>query len=304
MRLLWVVQHVPADGVVTGDWTVSAKMADALATRGVDTTIVAARDVATALDATSPDAVVVVGYLEPTAWHRVTTLAPRVPTLFWWLTMHFDPTFGERVVRPAGFTTVATNSTAALARLRAWGRHRATLLHLAAAATDVGPAPDAARPHPVVYLGIGAHKDRAQEAVLLGPALAHGLCLHGARWAETPWAPWWRGPIAPGGEAALYAGARAALVLTERTQAAAGMVNNRPFEVLAAGAAGIAWHFPELEALFGDRLLYTRSFAETDAHLVALRDGTRTVPDARAWISAHHTYDHRARELLALLAAA
>jgi hypothetical protein len=303
MRLLWVVQHVPADGVVTGDWTVAAKMAAALDALGVETTIVAARDVAAVVESARPDAVVVVGYLDPPAWQYVTTLAPRVPTLFWWLTMHFDPAFGERAVRPARFTTIATNSPAALARVRAWGRHRAALLHLAAAAADVGPAPDAPRPHPVVYLGIGVHKDRAQEAALLGPALGHGLRIHGARWEETAWAPWWHGPLASGGEAALYGDARAALVLTERTQAAMGMINNRPFEVLAAGAVGIAWRFPELQALFGERLLYTRSFAETDAHLDALRAGTCGVPDARAWIAAHHTYARRAHELLALLAA-
>lgn len=302
MRLLWVVQHVPDDGVVTGDWTVSAKMADALAAHAVATTIVPARAAADAVTTLRPDRVVVVGFLEPAAWAFVATLAPRVPTLFWWLTMHFDPAFGERIVRPARFTTVATNSTVALAHLEAWGRHRAALLHLAAGRGDVGPAPGTARAHAVVYLGIGAHKDRAQEAIVLGGALGHGLRIHGARWEETPWAPWWRGPIPAGGEAALYAAARAALVMTERTQAAMGMINNRPFEILAAGAAGIAWHFPELEALFGDRLLYTRSLAETDAHLSALDAGTQPVPDARDWIAAHHTYAQRAQTLLALLA--
>lgn len=302
MRVLWVVQHVPDDGIVTGDFTVSAKMAVALAAHGVAAAIAPARAVEHALAAEGPDRVVVVGFLEPAAWAVVARLAPRIPTLFWWLTMHFDPDFGERTVRPARFTTVATNSTTALARLRAWGRHRAALLHLAAARDDLGPEPGAPRRHPVVYLGVGRHKDRAQQAAMLGPALAHGLVIRGTRWEDGPWAPWWRGPLAAGGEAALYADARAALVLTERTQAAMGMINNRPFEVLAAGTAGIAWHFPELEALFGDRLLYARSFADTAAHLEALRTGARAVPDARAWIAAHHTYAHRAASLVALLA--
>ncbi len=302
MRITWVVQSVPSDGVITGDYVVVGKLSRAMAAFGATSVIVPARDARSEIERTRPDRVVVHGFLQQDAWDWVSRLGDRIPTVFWWCTMHFSPTWGEDVVRPSRFTAIATNSELALSWLRAWGGHRTLLLHSAASADDVSAPFDAALAHPVVFLGIGRHKDAAQEDMILGPARDLGLAVYGARWDDTAWAPHWKGPLSVGREASLYRSCRVVLGMTERTQAGAGMINNRPFDVLAAGAACIMPHYPALEAFFGDRLLYTTSAGETGRLIRGVLDGSIRPPDARDWILAHHTYRHRAEQLMGLLA--
>jgi hypothetical protein len=301
MRILWIVQNVPADGLVTGDYLVADKMARALAALGVECAIVPARTARTSLAEYAPDRVMVIGFLEGTTWEYIGGLGDHVPTVFWWLTMHFTPTWGEDVVRPSRFVAIATNSETAFNHLVSWGRHRPLFLPLAADERDLKASALPSLAHPVVFLGIGQHKDRAQEEMLLGPAREFGLAIYGARWKDTPWAPWWRGPLPVGLEASLYRSSRVALGMTEHEQVRMGMINNRPFEVLAAGAPCILPHYPTLEAFFGDRLLYTRSAAETYALLRGVLAGEVCVPDSRDWISRYHTYRHRAQQLVEFL---
>lgn len=301
MRILWVVQSTPADGVITGDYVVVGKLARALERLGVESTIVPARDARDTIALRAPDRVVVHGFLEPNAWDYLSTLGDRLPTVFWWCTMHFRPDWGEAVVRPSRFTAIATNSETALSWLRAWG-HRGLLLHLAADDADAYAPYDESLAHPVVFLGIGRHKDDAQEELILGPACDLGLAVYGARWDDTRWAPWWKGQLAVGREAALYRSCRVVLGMTERTQADAGMINNRPFDALAAGAPCIMPRYAALEALFGDRVLYTTSADDTRRLIRGVLDGTIRPPDSRDWILAQHTFRHRAEALLGLLA--
>ncbi len=302
MRVLWVVQSIPADGFVTGDYVVVDKLARAVAALGVECAIVPARDAREAIERRTPDRVFVHGFLDQEPWEYLSTLGARVPTVFWWCTMRFRADWGEAVIRPTDFTAIVTNSEIALARITAWGRHRGMLLFHGAEERDLEATADPALAHPVVFLGIGQHKDAAQEEMLLGPARDLGLALYGFRWGDTPWAPWWKGQLPPGREASLYRSCRVALGMTEREQMRAGMINNRPFEVLAAGTPCIVRHYPAVEAFFGDRLLYTRSADDTRRLLRGVLDGTIHVPDARDWIRAHHTYRHRAAQLLGLFA--
>jgi hypothetical protein len=302
MRIVWVVQTVPADGVITGDYVVVGKLSRALAALGAESAIVPARDARAHIERNRPDRVVVHGFLQQDAWDWLSRLGDRLPTVFWWCTMHFSPTWGEDVIRPSRFTAIATNSELALSWLRAWGGHRTLLLQSATSEDDAHAPFDPALAHPVVFLGIGRHKHEAQEAMVLRPAADLGLAVYGARWDGTPWAPYWQGPLPIGREASLYRSCRVVLGMTERTQAAAGMINNRPFDALAAGAACVMPHYPALEALFGDRLLYTTSADDTRRLVAGVLDGTIRPPDARDWILANHTYRHRAEQLMGLLA--
>lgn len=114
-------------------------------------------------------------------------------------------------------------------------------------------------------MGIGGHKDEAQEHPMLEPACDLGLAVYGARWDDTARAPHWKGPLPAGRDASLHRSCRVVLGMTERTQAAAGTINNRPFDALAAGAACVMPRYPALEAFFGDRLLHTTSAEESAA---------------------------------------
>ncbi|MEQ1785422.1 MAG: glycosyltransferase, partial [Acidimicrobiales bacterium] len=90
------------------------------------------------------------------------------------------------------------------------------------------------------------------------------------------------------------------------TMRAWGFVSNRVFDVLACGTPIISDHLDELPELFGDAVPTYRSSRE----LAALIARSLERPDeararaaaGRATVLAHHTFDHRARELLALVA--
>lgn len=97
------------------------------------------------------------------------------------------------------------------------------------------------------------------------------------------------------------------LVLNDHwdTMAGWGFVSNRVLDVLACGTPVVSDHLPELEEMFGD-LVPTW---ETAAELAALVEDRRADPEtwekraltARDLVLAHHTFDHRARELTELL---
>lgn len=90
------------------------------------------------------------------------------------------------------------------------------------------------------------------------------------------------------------------------TMRAWGFVSNRVFDVLACGTPIVSDHLDELAELFGDAVPTYRSSRELGA-LVARAlehpDEARARAAAgRAVVLAHHTFDHRAQELLALAA--
>jgi glycosyltransferase involved in cell wall biosynthesis len=106
--------------------------------------------------------------------------------------------------------------------------------------------------------------------------------------------------------AAVYCGAGVVLNDHWDTMRAWGFVSNRIFDVLACGVPVISDHVEELGDLFGEAVLTYR----TPEELAELVRGVLAEPEAararamagRAVVLEHHTFDHRARELLELVA--
>ncbi|KAJ1446081.1 hypothetical protein M885DRAFT_625578 [Pelagophyceae sp. CCMP2097] len=92
----------------------------------------------------------------------------------------------------------------------------------------------------VVYLGQPSRTKRLLAETLRAVRGVARLEIHGVAWDRFPEyadlaACCWRGPLASGEIAALYARAAVVLGTTEAEQRALRMVNNRPFEALASG---------------------------------------------------------------------
>jgi len=85
-----------------------------------------------------------------------------------------------------------------------------------------------------------------------------------------------------------------------------GFVSNRLFDALACGTPIVSDHLPELEVLFGDAVAtYTDADGLAKAVHDALEDpiaARRRADAGRDAVLAHHTFDHRASELLDALA--
>lgn len=91
------------------------------------------------------------------------------------------------------------------------------------------------------------------------------------------------------------------------TMRAWGFVSNRVFDVLACGAPLVSDHLPEIADLFGDLVPMWRTPQELGAAVAAIFADPSAAADraskARRTVLASHTFERRAEELLALLAA-
>lgn len=158
--------------------------------------------------------------------------------------------------------------------------------------------------HEVAYLGLN-HPNKSNEVVelMLVEAKNFDLAIFGSGWNEHPTlAPFWKGPLPKGDIAKLYSSAKIVLGTTEDRQRRAGMINNRVFEALACGACFVSEHFPELEAVFGDAILYSHLPGDTVANIKRLltdrefRNQLET--KGRSVILRDHTYAHRIEDIL------
>jgi spore maturation protein CgeB len=203
----------------------------------------------------------------------------------------------------------AANSAEGVAIL---GRHKpVALLHM-------GANPRVHRPHgtdpryraEVAYLGSynPATKGTGAFDRYIAPAAEFDLALWGEMWERSPAAlrRRWRGVLPIPDIARLYSSVDVALGFNAESQARAGMVNNRVFEALACGALLLSDRVPAIEELFGDVVVFTEGWGDTReklAHWLARPDErARLGALARARILERHTYDHRAREIVALYA--
>jgi spore maturation protein CgeB len=86
-----------------------------------------------------------------------------------------------------------------------------------------------------------------------------------------------------------------------------GFVSNRVFDALACAAPLVSDDLPELHELFGPAVRTYRTVDElrraVDEVLSDPEAARRRAGVGRERVLAHHTFDHRARELLAHLAA-
>lgn len=158
--------------------------------------------------------------------------------------------------------------------------------------------------HDVVYLGL-YHPNKSHQIIdlILGEATPFDFALYGTGWGTHPaLSEFWKGPLPKGDIAKLYSSAQVVLGTTEDRQRAAGMINNRVFEALSCGVCFISEYYPELEATFGDAILYSRAPGDTARHirkLLADKDyASRIRQKGRDLILQHHTYDHRADKIL------
>lgn len=94
-------------------------------------------------------------------------------------------------------------------------------------------------------------------------------------------------------------------------QRESGMINNRVFEVMSVGAPLISEHFPALEALFGDSILYVRHPGDVARHVEHILLHYKGLHTDRGEIEAHarqrrramieenHTWSRRVEDILA-----
>jgi O-antigen biosynthesis protein len=164
------------------------------------------------------------------------------------------------------------------------------------------PAPE--HQHPVTVVA----KTRTVMRRVVADALAAGIrpAIYGSGW---------RGLVDPSlvvadhvdNDALPIVYSSAGVVLNDHwdTMRAWGFVSNRIFDVLACGAPVISDDVSEVHDLFGEAVPTYRSSAELGElvrHALEDPDGARArAAGGRAIVLAHHTFDHRARQLLELL---
>lgn len=163
--------------------------------------------------------------------------------------------------------------------------------------------------HAAVFLGHDSLKKDNLHGMLL-EAAPYGLAVYGGNWNKST-APelgsHYHGILPLNDIADLYSSADVVVGTTDVLQKALGMVNNRVFEALACGAVLISDHFPALERLFGDAVLYARQPGDVAAHLRRLltEPGGREELAARSargqqLVASAHTWMHRLRQVFGL----
>lgn len=234
---------------------------------------------------------------------RVRETSPKAKVFFWNLSF-----FGISGVVGLDVDGYLTNSRKAVARLERIAPTR--YLMLAVDPEEFKPLGRLERyDHGVTYLGMfHARKSAGVMERLLYEARPFGLAVYGHGWQEHPVLKEnWMGKLPSGDIAGLYSSAKIVLGITEDRQRAAGMINNRVFEALACGACFISEHYPALEEVFGDTVLYSRRKGDTARHIEELLEDEayrRSLgKKGRELVLMHHTYDHRVEEVLSFYGA-
>jgi hypothetical protein len=234
---------------------------------------------------------------------RIRETSPRAKVLFWNLSF-----FGIKGVTGLDVDGFLTNSRKAVPRLESIAPTR--FMMLAADPEEFEPVSQLeCYGHDVTYLGM-FHPKKSAGVIerMMYEARDYGLAIYGHGWEEHPvLKEHWMGKLASGDIAKLYSSAKIVLGMTEDRQRAAGMINNRVFEALACGACLISEHYPALEEVFGDTLLYSLRRGDTARHIEdVLEDGayrSSLGKKGRELVLMHHTFDHRVEEVLSFYGA-
>mmetsp|Transcript_4554 Transcript_4554/g.28888 ORF Transcript_4554/g.28888 Transcript_4554/m.28888 type:complete len:778 (-) Transcript_4554:3223-5556(-) len=180
-------------------------------------------------------------------------------------------------------------------------------LYLPLGAPIVAPNNNAVKPqytHQVVYLGQPAFHKKSNLHAMLAEARPYGLTIYGSRdWASTEFREYYRGVLPPGDIQDLYQSVNIVLAVTVDSQKELGMINNRVYEALAAGAVVLTDHFSVLEETFGSSLLYHRQKGDTERILSHFRStmSSKQMRLRAALVSLSHSYDERVKRLLQFL---
>lgn len=158
--------------------------------------------------------------------------------------------------------------------------------------------------HRVVYLGQPAFHKKSNLHTILAEARPYGLTIYGSKdWAYTEYRECYQGVLPPGDIQDLYQSVDIVLAVTVDSQKELGMINNRVYEALAAGAVVLTEHFSVLEETFGSSLLYHRQKGDTErilGHFQFTKPSKRMRLRA-AQVSLSHSYDERVKRLLHFL---
>ncbi len=203
----------------------------------------------------------------------------------------------------------AANSPAVVAKLAECKPTR--LLHLAANPRVHRPMGVSPRYRAdVAYLGSYNPGTKGQEVFdrYVLPAAGRDLALWGEMWDRSPEVlrRRWRGVLPTADIARLYSSVDVAIGFNAASQAQAGMVNNRVFEVLSCGALLLSDKMPAIENFFGDCAVFTDGYGDTreklEYYLSHPEERLALGRLARQTILEGHTYDHRARDVIGMYA--
>jgi hypothetical protein len=220
--------------------------------------------------------------------------------ILWHLSKMF---YGADELLSAPFHAVATNSHAVWTRLSNSGRVCA-YIELAAPTSFTSAIPQDRYQALAVYLGCYPHKSERQLSLLLRPTSSLDLSIWGYGWQESQYKKCHRGVLPFHDIGALYKSADAVLALTEERQKVLGMINNRIYEALAAGAVVISEPYPALaNHELGEFITFASAEKDVMDALLEVRDMRESRlrnSQAQKVILERHTYDDRARKFLML----
>ena len=252
------------------------------------------------LDTIDLDFLIIEGWDPSLPWfiQRVRTHHPRVTVFFWNLSL-----LAIHHVLTLDVDGYFTNSDRAVPLLS--GVAPTAFIMLAADPDEFrSDLYDARYAHNVVYLGL-YHPGKSSVIIerMLFEAIDQGLAIFGYGWDRHPiLKQCYQGKLPLSDAALLYSSAKVVLGMTEKRQKVAGMINNRNFEAMASGAAFISDHYPGLEKVMGNNILYARQSGDTRKLVTELlNDDLRRKAlgdQARDLITRQHTYDDRVDRMI------
>ena len=219
--------------------------------------------------------------------------------VLWHLSKMF---YDQDTLLSAPFHAVATNSR----KVWQWlsnNRRPCAYIELAAPRNFTSAIPQDRYRALSVYLGCYPHKSEQQLALLLGPAASLDLAIWGYGWEASQYKKYHRGILPILDIGSLYKSVDVVLALTEERQKALGMINNRIYEALAAGATVISEQYPELaNHELGEFIAFAASEEDIVDLLIDIRNRRdfRRTKRVQQIVLERHSYDERAQRFLAL----
>jgi len=218
--------------------------------------------------------------------------------VYWWLSQLF---YDEDKIAQEHYDGIATNTHAAVPRLQARGL-KACAIDLAASRGFAAAEPRDDYRTVATYLGNYPHKTQAQLEAMLGPAQTFGLSVWGRGWEVSPFRACYRGILPLLDIGPLYRSAQAVMAVTESRQQQLGMINNRIFEALAAGAVVISSPHAFLSSHELGRFVHFAASPEVVSDVLARLscDGSlrELAAEGQRCLLANHTYERRAEQFV------
>ncbi len=223
---------------------------------------------------------------------------------FWWLSkLYYD----ETTISTAPFHAVATNASGLTTSLRRKNVPFSTI-ELAAPRIFAESCHKEEYQDVCTFLGTCENKCVEQLELLLRPAAEYGLSIWGYGWEDSPFAEFYRGPLPLFDVGRLYRSVQVVLAVTENRQKDLGMINNRIFEALAAGAIVISDPHPALKrhelgefVHFADSLDSVRQLLDSlmtdSSRKEELKEQAKKGQQA---VLSRHTYHHRTDQFVHL----